>query len=93
MTVDEFEQLDDGQYFTPLPFREGVIEPERKRKAPDPEAPNSRSKFLRKVADDANESHSTRDDARRLLQVAGLRPRDFDREYEDFLAWRSETKQ
>jgi hypothetical protein len=55
------------------------------------EKPLHGERLLRRIADDSTEPYSVRMDARRLLEVADLRPRDFQREYDDFLAWRSEN--
>lgn len=53
--------------------------------------PIDRQQMLQSIIGDSTEPYSVRMDARHLLEVADLRPRDFQREYDDFLAWRSEN--
>jgi hypothetical protein len=60
--------------------------------APEEKPEIDRRGMLLRIFADPTESTSTRQDARRLLEIYDLRPKDFRREYDDFLAWRSETK-
>jgi hypothetical protein len=85
MTPDDL--LESNSYFVRPEFR-----PEAKQQAePDVDAPPvDRRKELERIAADSAESVSARQDARRLLEVAATRPRDFEREYRDFMAWRNE---
>jgi len=62
----------------------------RKIEQPD-EKPLQGLKLLKQIIADPNEPYSVRMDARRLLEVADLRPRDFQRELSDLIQWRSET--
>jgi hypothetical protein len=59
--------------------------------APD-ERPEHGERLLRRIISDPSESVSVRQDARRLLEVFDLRPRDFPSELNDFLQWRSENR-
>lgn len=45
-------------------------------------------KVLLRIASDTAESHSIRQDAKRLLELADVRPRDFNFAVQDFLEWR-----
>jgi hypothetical protein len=60
--------------------------------APEESPTIDRRAMLHKIIADPNESTSVRMDARRLLEIYDLRPKDFQREYDDFLTWRSETR-
>lgn len=46
--------------------------------------------YLRRIVS-GNESHSVKEDARRLIEVALVRPRYFDDQFADFKKWRQTT--
>jgi len=93
MTDDLF---DDESYYNRKYDPDKAEDRERakaKKELNTPEAPPlNRRKLLLRIIHDTAEPYSIRLDARRLLEVADLRPRDFRREYDDFLAWRAEIK-
>ena len=54
--------------------------------------PRSKKMLLLRIFSDTAEPWSVRLDARRLLEVADLRPRDFESQFSDFTKWREEFK-
>jgi hypothetical protein len=95
MTNDEL--FEDPAYFNRKFDPDKAAERERAKArkaldAPEERPTIDRRKMLRQINADPNESTSVRMDARRLLEIYDLRPKDFQREYDDFLIWRSETK-
>jgi hypothetical protein len=63
----------------------------RKIEQPDEEPLHGRT-LLKRIISDPNESRSAKQDAQRLLDIAEISPRQFQREFDDFLAWQSEHK-
>ena len=92
------EIFEDESYFNRRFDADKAAENERAKArealdAPDERPTIDRRKMLGKIIADPSESTSVRMDARRLLEIYDLRPKDFQREYDDFLTWRSETKE
>jgi hypothetical protein len=86
------ELLESEAYYDPSHDPEEVENMERAKakealEAPAAVLPADRRKLLLRISQDTSESYSRRMDARRLLEIADLREKDFEREFRDFMAW------
>jgi hypothetical protein len=88
MTPDDL--LESNAYYVRPEFRE---KKEKPQEAEPTAPPVNWRKLLQRIYADTVEPYSVRMDAQRLLEVADLRPSDFQREYSDFIAWRKEFQQ
>ena len=57
------------------------------------ERTGSEAAILRSIANDQNESFSNRQDAKRVLELADIRPQEFKRDYAELMARRKEGNQ
>ncbi len=91
MIHDPDGELDDAYYVgEPDDAGEPDESPaEAKDKVKTPKTPAARLDLLRTIASDPRESYSTRADARRLIEVAVISPRDFDSKFAEFNSWRT----